>query len=227
MWFLEGVLTSVVGTAILVIRGLLLAWRSGRRRITDFFNLVPSGIHVYVSRISVRSGGFFGVDGQPRNYSGGAMPENELEIIAGIEEFFPQLTPRLGQLPGRLSLLRFQWDDVKVRISLAPVSANSLDVKATLFVTGSPARNVSARVVDDEFSGSGGFAPSFDAIVVEEKRFHLVTNAIVQRHFHLETGQRAFYVAGFSVLGTTAAGKYLFDTGGILQRSISLTSRLR
>ena len=145
-----------------------------------------------------------------RPTAAGPVPSHE-RCPTATGERRSALAPATNQLSGRLSRLRMHWSDVTVSKRLSPSRVDLLEEEATIFATGSPAYTLASSVIESAFTGIGGFTADFSSIFIPgQELFPSPTPAIVQRRIHPKTGQCAFYAAGFSTLGTSAAGRYLF-----------------
>jgi len=196
--------------ATLVIAGLPGgAWYLlRRRRLRAFFGLRRTRrVFIYASRVDVPKWGSRGIDGSPRSFAGIATPDYEAKLIANINGFFGGFTPRILRWQN-IPLLR--WADIDVQALASPASKEEIRRDGTVITIGSPAYNLVSRSVEEDFDAPVRFANDNAELATRAGTpVGGTTNGVAQRVVDQTTGQVAFYLAGPSVAGTTAAAKYL------------------
>jgi hypothetical protein len=211
------ILSNVLSLIVVGLVSLIVFVATRRRRLRSFFGLRRTGrLLVYVSNLGLEPFSSRGVDGALRSYSGGALPEYETYLVAAIQRFFDSVTPSIRQRGGPLRLLR--WVDSNIEIVPSPPSTDMLRSDGSLLAIGSPAYNAASQAIDDDPRTLARFAR--DNAAVQAKDGPLFSDqdvAFVQRT-SVADGRTAFYVAGTSILGTTAATVYLLDHWRELRR---------
>jgi hypothetical protein len=205
--YVEGVLSNLM--SLLVVGALVGAWYFlRRRRLTAFFGLCSvRRILVYGSRLDVPSGGSRGIDGRPRSFAGIATPDYEAALIADIDGFFGRFAPRILRWK---DVPLFRWDDIEVEALVSPGSKGAMRRDGTVISIGSPGYNVVPQAVEEDLGAAVRFTSNNDGLEIwDGSLVDDVACCFVQRVVDPIAGQVAFYVAGPSAAGTTAAVKYL------------------
>jgi hypothetical protein len=224
MWLWEGIISNLVTVAVILGGGGGIYWLTGRRRAKRFFHLGPRGIVVYASQLNVVAGGSTGCDGQPRNYAGRAMAENELNCVNAVERFFSRFRPTWSPLSGPMSRIGLRWRDTAVSGVLAPPQATGIDRGPTIFAIGSPAYNTASGLVEASFPTLARFSSDYHSIEVQGAGSTTDLSAfIVERGFDVEAKTCAFYAAGFTPAATAEAIDYLLGHWKELYRRYGAT----
>jgi hypothetical protein len=192
---------------ILVAAVVGLWYLQRRRRVLKFFGLQNHRrVVIYASRLYVKLCGSLGPDGTPRSFRGIASPGYEAELVADIEVFFDRFAPLLRWHGTPL----LKWADITVDALVSP-PPGQIEPRYTLIAIGSPGYNVVSETIEANFAAPVTFVSDNAALalsgVPQEDPDGLL--GAVQRLVNATTGQVAFYVAGPTAEGTTAATKYL------------------
>lgn len=215
------ILAEFFALLILIIIGWVFVRLTHRRRLLRFFSLgKQKRLVVYLSNLSVRRGGAVGTDGLPRSFGQAAVPEYEVRLIGPVRRLFNLLVPGVDQLPGPLRTLLLS--DVDVDILAAPSTGSALEAVAPFMAVGSPGYNSASAEVEGGFSPLAGFVN--DNAAIQLQGAYPIRDprcGFVQRAIHPDRGQVAFYVAGISSAGTTAAVRYLLEQWRPLSKKYS------
>jgi hypothetical protein len=203
---LLGILSNIV--SLVIVGALVGTWYLLRRRpLLVFFGLKRSHrVVIYPSRLKVQSS--LGVDDIERSFGATATPEYEAKIIAEITAFFERFTPRIFRW---LDAPLLRWGDIKVEVAW-PASKEEIEHNSTLIVIGSPGYNLVSKAVELDFNAPVRFAS--DNCELATRAGVPIGGAafgVVQRVKDRTAGQVAFYLAGPSAEGTTAAANYLLQ----------------
>lgn len=207
--FFGGVAANIVANVVTALLGVL-AFRlwflsSTRRRLYAFFGLTKQHprIVIYTSRLFVTKGGSIGPDGTPRTFVGEAIPNYEAELIKDFGAFF-------GDSPvvrwSGAAWLR--WADVEVVVQVSPASTADMDRASTLITIGSPGYNCVSEAVE-QWGAPARFAADNGLLQLQDGTPLDVMAGALQRVVHPSTGQVAFYAAGPTAPGTSAAAQTL------------------
>jgi hypothetical protein len=201
------VLSDFITLAITVIAGVVIYQVSRRRRLQSFFAMSNKRIVIYLSNLTIPLGGALDATEQKRSYQGEAIPVYEARFIPIFYQFFNSPIPGLEGQTGILGRLRFS--DVTVEIQPAPLSRKDVERDTTYVAIGSIGYNTASREVEDRFHSLVKLDPAGFVVLPEDRPFGDSSIAVVQRSQDPSSGQTAFYVAGASMEGTTAAVAYL------------------
>jgi hypothetical protein len=204
--FLLGVGSSLAAVAVVAAVGWLLHLPR-RRRLLAFFGLGNDRrVFIYASRLFVPKGTSLGPDGLPRSFEGVATPDYEAKIMRDIERFFAGFAPRI-RWRGAAFL---RWEDIKVETQVSPIAPEDIKRVGTLIAIGSPGYNVASGLVEERFDVPVHFAKDNRELALRVGvPLDSAAFGVVQRVVNQSTGQVAFYLAGPSIPGTTAAARYL------------------
>src|SRR4051794_32026907 len=98
--FVWGVVGNIVADflflGLTIVGGWLLIRATGRSKLLGFFNVTESKrIVIYLSNLTIYPGGAIGVDGVPRSYQWGAIPQYEVDLIPAFQRLFNVIVPGL------------------------------------------------------------------------------------------------------------------------------------
>jgi len=209
MTILLGIAANVL-TVILVIGLGWLAYVLGhRRKLVSFFHLGKSRqVILYTSSLRVLRGGAVGVDGQPRSFSGVAIPQYEAKVVAAFQQLFNTAAPDPYGISGRLRHLRYV--DIDVRVEPSPLAKGDVTQTATFVAIGSPAYNAASARIEEDLSPLARFSPDFGELELPcAPPISDANCCLVQRTADPSTGQTAFYLAGRSEAASAGAAYYL------------------
>ena len=224
MWILnnpyfQNTASSLITVAVLTIVGIAVYRLSHRRRLLGFFGCLRTRkVNLYLSNLDIIYGGAADPEGLPRAYRGPSTPGYELPFIPVIYNLFMALVPGLSSQPGIWKYLATR--DLEVAISPAPKSAEDIDDEGTLVSVGSIGYNTVSKEIESNFNPSARLDPDNGYIAISEgKVFSGPGYAFIQRCRHSRRNQWAFYVAGSTRIGTTAAFTYLMFRWDKLRRT--------
>jgi hypothetical protein len=207
--YVVSLLSNLLTLGILGLLGGIWFLATRRRKVQSFFGLKGTRrLLVYVSNLQLEPGGSHGMDGVPRSYGGGAVPEYEILLIAKVQRFFDSVTPRTRQRSGRIRFLR--WADLNIEIVPSPLSTDTLRFDGPLLAIGSPGYNAASQAIQDKADALVRLADDNTAVRVTNGR--LISGeavALLQRTVDA-AGRITFYAAGPSARGTIGATLYLF-----------------
>lgn len=209
-WF-QNIASNLITIALVAAFAWVLHLVTRRSRLLSFFGLKKSKrLVLYLSNVRVQQFGSIGVDGQPRAYSGTAIPENEAFLVATFQRLFNFVVPGLGDHPEFLKWLLIS--DIRVESAASPSSEAHVDRQSTFITVGSPGYNSASARAETHFHSLARFVPDYTAFSLDQAQ---VTSdprcGFVQRVVDQVSGQVAFYVAGMSSLGTTGAAYFLAE----------------
>jgi hypothetical protein len=207
--YVVNVLSDFVTLIVTVIAGATIYQLTRRRKLQSFFAISDKRIVVYLSNLNIPRGGALDDRRQRRTYQGGAIPVYEAQFIPIFYQLFNSPVPGLESQPGILSRLRFS--DVAVEIQPAPASTNELERETTFVAVGSIGYNTASREVENRFNALATLDPNGFVVLPGNRPVGDSSFAVVQRSRDSSSGQSAFYVAGASMEGTTAAVGYLIS----------------
>lgn len=206
--FFGGVGANIVAniaTALLIVLAARAWFWGTRRRLYALFGLTKDRprIVIYTSRLFVTEGGSLGPDSTPRRFVGEAIPNYEAELIKDFGAFFAS-SPVI-RWSGAAWL---RWADVEVVVQVSPASAADMDRSATLITIGSPGYNTVTEAVE-QWGAPVQFAADNGLLRLPDGTQLNVNAGVLQRVVHPSTGQVAFYAAGPTAPGTSAAAQAL------------------
>jgi hypothetical protein len=206
-----------MGCLLLGLLGLIIFRALRRRRVRSFFGLAGTGqLLLYLSNLGLDSFSARGLDGKPRSYAGGAVPEYETHLTATIQQFFDSITPRFRRRSGPLSQLR--WADFKIRVIPSPPVVDISRVDSSVLAIGSPAFNAASQAIESHDRGLVRFVLGNTSVQVNgQPPFAEPGVGFVQRTVRPD-GKVEFYAAGPSSLGTAGATLYLLQNWRKLAR---------
>ena len=206
--FFGGVWANIVAnaaTALLIVLAARAWFWGTRRRLYALFGLAKERprIVIYTSRLFVTNGGSLGPDGTPRTFVGEAVPNYEAELIKAFGAFF-------GDSP----VIRWsgaawlRWADIDVVVQVSPATATDMDRSATLITIGSPGYNCISEAVE-QWGAPVRFAADNGLLQLQDGTHLDVMAGVLQSVVHPSSGQVAFYLAGPTAAGTSAAAQAL------------------
>jgi hypothetical protein len=207
--YVQNVASEFIALLLMALIGLAIYHITGRRRLLKFFNMTDSkNLCLYLSNLSIPSGGSLGVDGVPRSYSGPAIPLYEVHLVPGFQRLFNLLIPGIEGMPSFLKSLFLS--DVTINAAASPATQKEVDRNTTLITVGSPGYNRASQRVETVFHALAKFVNDNSALQLGDVTPVTDSNcSFVQKAVDQATGQVAFYVAGPSSIGTTGAAFFL------------------
>jgi hypothetical protein len=214
--YVVNVLSDFITLTITALIGVTLYRITGRRKLQAFFGIRDKRVVIYLSNLNVPLGGALDHRGQRRSYGGDAIPEYEARLVPVFYRLFNAQVPGLKDFPGILKRLRFS--DIEVEIQAAPPSASDVEQKSTFVAVGSHGYNAATEAIEKQFNPTTRVDPNGFVVMSENHPFGDSSFAVVQRLRDSSTGQSAFYLAGSSSQGTTAAVRFLVTNWSDLHR---------
>jgi hypothetical protein len=143
--YVQNVVSEFIALLLIALIGLAIYHITGRRRLLKFFNISRSkNLCLYLSNLSIPSGGSVGVDGVPRSYAGPAIPLYEVHLVPVFQRFFNLLIPGIESMPGFLKSLFLS--DVTINVAASPPTQEEVDRNTTLITVGSQVTTVRLSV---------------------------------------------------------------------------------
>jgi hypothetical protein len=212
---IEGIFVNLISDFIFLALTIFLVFIflrvTKRSKLLSFFSVKESKpIVIYLSNLTIRPGGAVGVDGIPRSYQWGAIPQYEVDLIPRLQRLFNFIIPGLESQPGPLRSLLFS--DVEVNIRASPLQPGNVARDCTFIAVGSTGYNMASKRIEEEFHSTGRFIETADAVGIQAAKLAPEYDSrcsFVERVRDQSTEQTAFYVAGLSICGTVGAVNYL------------------
>lgn len=191
-----------------------------RRPLLSFFGVYRTRrLYLFLSQISVLSGGSIGNDRRPRSFQGRAITFLESLAIARFQHLFRVPAKGIGTFVRHFR--RIVLDDVVVEAFPAQHTLTDFD-RSTSFVTlGSPGYNGVSGWIERNRSIFAQFADDNKMISINGVNVQSDAHpnlAFLQKLSMHADGRVAFYAAGITEISTLSAYKMLIDEWSELRR---------
>jgi hypothetical protein len=211
--YFENVASDFITLALVVGAGGIYYRLSRRRRLLRFFECTSSqSLTIYLSRLQIDYGTAIDLDGNPRSYSGPAVPGYEIDLTRNAYRSFLAPVPGLEDQRGFFRF--FALRDLQLFIRQSPADVGGLTTTGTIIAVGS--RHYNAASLMAETHEREAYATLNGAVLLFRRvRGEAPTDcsgpdrALIQKTYHSARGQWLFEVAGSTARATREAYDHL------------------